>query len=447
MESIGIKQVFICLDDASELDKDSLDIFVRTLVAPLHNAADGFFKFKISFYPGRDHTPNIDRTKLEIINLDYYNLYQSSGIDKVESFAISYTKRLLETRFKYYFGEDVNLEDFFDTKIISIEEYYRIIFQASSNVPRNIGKLLWYSARRSIFQGNKINKRVLQEAAGEHYIQEIKPILYKNEYIQYKNYGEKFEREHLKKLLESILNRAKDNKRHIGSSQAEIFKIYTPNTAPSNYLYFPPMMEEFLTTLEMNFFLSKFAQQKDKGTGSGKNYVPPKEVSIYTINYGLCQDESIIVDEKSDRKFRTERIFDYTELIKEWIESSQIIRCTNCNAIHSFEKLDAIKQFGMLCDKCFNKTCRVETVAVELPDNAPVQIKEKDFQVINVLKIENGLTTPQIASELDCSYQSVNQRIRYDRFLMQSKFIEKNEDSTPPKYYITDGATQIFFND
>ena len=447
LSKAGIKQVFICLDDASELDEGALDIFMRTLVVPLNNSANRFFKFKISFYPGRDHLPEIDRTKIDTINLDYYNLYQCTGVDKVEDNAIAYTKRLLEKRFKYFFGINVNLEDFFDVKNnLSLDDYYKIIFQASANVPRNIGKILWYSAKRSIAQSQKITKRVLQEAAKEHYTQEIEPILYKNEYIQYKNYNERFEREHLKKLLDLIIIKAKENKRQIGSSGSDIFKNYTTNTAPSNYLYYPPNLEEFLATLELNFFISKYAQQKDRGTGSGINYKPPKEVSVYTLNYGLCQKENIVFDEKSDRKFRTERVFDFTDIIVEWANNSQIIRCTNCETIFPMDKLEAIKQFGMLCNKCLQRTCKVETVEIELPQNLSTAIPEKEYQVLNILKIESGLSTPQIAEELDCAYQAVNQRVRVDRFLMQNGFVQKKEENGKNKYYISDYALSKFFH-
>src|SRR5690606_39000537 len=318
LEKLNIKVVYICLDDASELEKDALETFGRTIISPLNNSSEGFFKFKISFYPGRDVLPNIDRTKVETINLDYYNLYQSSGVDKVEEYALNYTKRLIEKRFIKYFGRDVNMAEFFDTSSHSIKYYYRLLFYTSSNVPRFIGKILWYSARQSIFEGKKITKSIIQEAAKQLYLNEIKIVLFKNEFIQYKDYNERFEREHLRSLVIEIIKIAKENKRQIGLSSSAIFSKYTTNTAPSNYLFFIPEFEELIASLELNFFITKYTQQKDKGSGSGENYIPPKEVSIYTLNYGLCQSEDIIYDESSNRKFRIERVFDYNTLIKNW---------------------------------------------------------------------------------------------------------------------------------
>ena len=442
LKKVGINHVFICLDDASELDEDALDIFIRTLVAPLHNSADGFFKFKISFYPGREHLPEIDRTKVEHINLDYYELYQSYGVDKVEELAISYTKRLIENRFKYFFGEEVLLEDFFDTKSVSMNEYYRIIFQATANVARNIGKLFWYAAKKIIFQSQKITKRALQEAAKEHYTSEIEPILYKNEFLQYKNYKEKFEKDHLKRLLELFIGKAKENKRIVGESSAEIFKDFNTNTAPSNYLFFPPKLENLIHTLELNFFITKYTQQKDKGQISGKNYTPPKDVSVFTLNYGLCQKENIIVDEKSDRKYRIERTFDFTNLIIDWANTSQIIKCGNCQSTFPMDKLEAIKSFGMLCQACHQKTCEVVTVEVELPPNDKPQIRERDFYILNTLKIEDALTAKQIAAELDASVYSIAAITRADRFLRTSEFLLKDQDD---KFHITEKTLQTFF--
>jgi len=58
---VAIDNVFICLDDMSEIDKQSMEVFTEFIVAPLNNLSDEYFKFKISLYPGRDYLPSIDR--------------------------------------------------------------------------------------------------------------------------------------------------------------------------------------------------------------------------------------------------------------------------------------------------------------------------------------------------------------------------------------------------
>jgi len=88
---LGISRVYICLDDASELEQNALDTFIRTIVTPLNNSSEGFFKFKISFYPGRDSLPEIDRSKIETLTLDYFKLYLPTGVDKIEESAVDYS--------------------------------------------------------------------------------------------------------------------------------------------------------------------------------------------------------------------------------------------------------------------------------------------------------------------------------------------------------------------
>lgn len=444
LSQLGIKKIYICLDDASELDQDALETFIRTIVTPLNNSSEGFFKFKISFYPGRDSLPEIDRTKIETVNLDYYNLYISSGVDKVEEYAIDYTKRLIITRFKHYFGKDVKLSDFFDTNDTEIETYFKLLFFASSNVPRFIGKILWYCAKQSIFNGKKITKAIIQNASKQHYNDEIKVVLFKNEFIQYKDYNEQFEKEHLKNLVTEIIIRAKENKRQIGNSSAKIFSIYTPNTAPSNYLFFKPEYEKLISSLELNFFITKYSQQKDRGKGTGKNYRPPQEQSVYTLNFGLCQNEDIVYDEKSDRKFRMEWVFDYNQLIESWANSQKKIICSNCNTIHPLDKLEAIKALGMICSECGKKACKIITSEINIA-KSKIQIAENYFQVLNILKVENGLSVTEIASELDKNRWAVSALIRSDRVLQVDNYIEvKNEDGQN-KYYINTNGLNTFF--
>jgi predicted transcriptional regulator len=454
LESIGVNRVYICLDDASELkDKEALDIFMRTIVAPLHNNSETFFRFKIAFYPNRDYLPGIDRTKIDTIHLDYYDLYKSSGVDKVETEAISYTKRLLETRFKYFFGNDVDMSAFFDTRSLTMQDYYRIIFQMSANVPRNIGKLLWYVSRRSILNGFKITKRALQDAVEEQYKDDIEKVLTKSEFFVYKSYDEKYEREHLKRLLEMIIDKAKENRRHIAGSNSKIFKNYTFSDAPSNYLFVPLNFENFLASLELNFFISKFTQQKDKGSFLKGKYIPPRDVFVYTLNYGLCRKENILVDEGSDRKFRTERIFDYTELISMWANSAQIVRCSFCNSTHDIKEWETIESFGRFCKTCQSvNACYVETVKPELSDDDEVaqniQVSERLFDILNTLRVENqGLNYLEIAEEVDASQFSVRQYVRRDRFLMENGFIEKRKQGNENKYFITEKALQTYFKE
>lgn len=453
LQKIEIRKIFICLDDCSELDQEALDMFVRTIVAPLHNDSDGFFRFKIAFYPERNTLPDIDRSKIDTYMLDYYHLYKSSGADKVEEQAISYVKRLIRQRIKHYFNES-NVSDIestlFDTKSMSIDDYYKLIFYIASSIPRNIGKVLFYAERKSISQGKPITKTVLQESSEEQYENDISPILTKDEFFQYKSYGENFKRSQLLSLMNKIIEKAKENKQKIGTSNSNIFKDYTTSNAPSHYLFIKRENELFLSTLEINFFITRISEQKDKGDYKNNKFIS-NDIIVYTINYGLCQKENIIYDEPNNRKYRIERLFDYNKLIEEWVNNSAIVKCTKCGFEYEMSEWETIKDFNCLCRKCNTlQSCEL----IMGYKNKPNAFKEEKIQkrgglgneqlrIIHSLYIENNLSESLIASELDVSQETIRAYLREDRILRKEAYVIKNDDKT---YNLTDKA-RTFCND
>ncbi len=449
LSSIGIKKVFICLDDCSELDKESLEMLISTIVAPLHNNSEGFFRFKIALYPERNILPEIDRTKIDTCNLDYYSLYKSSGIDKVEEFATSFVSRLIKQRIKYYFNtsneSDVE-SSLFDIKQLSIEGYYRLIFNICSCNPRNIGKLLFYASRRSLDQGKKINKSILQEAAEEQYGNDIEFVLSKDEFLQYRSYDEQLTRIQLKSLLNLIIEKAKENKRQIGSSEALIFKKYNTNNAPSHFFYVnKDDYEKLLNTLELNFFINRISEQKDKGSYEGQKLVT-NEVVVYTINYGLCKKENIIYEDVNDRKYKIERVFDLNKKVSEWVNGSLIVKCNKCNHTFDYSEWDMIQNFDCMCQHCKEKkACELislmNSITQQHKDTTRINsnvLKNIQMRILYCMKLERDLTSKQIASEIDVSRETINAYLRKDRKLIEEGYVNKESDTGTSLYNITE---------
>src|SRR6478609_9659385 len=94
------------------------------------------------------------------------------------------------------------------------------------------------------------------------------------------------------------------------------------------------------TTLELNFFLSKYFEQSDRDG---------RKVSVYALNYGLCQKYSIEFGRPSGkREFRlyfVERVFDYSGIVRAHIEANQEIVCETCGAAFSLDQLEKLKFF------------------------------------------------------------------------------------------------------
>jgi len=402
---LPIKSVFICLDDMSEIDKKSMEVFSDFIVAPLNNLSDEYFKFKISLYPSRVFLQAIDKGKVRTINLDYYDLYSSGNIHKIEESAIKYTKKLIDKRFYYYYGDEVKFNDFFNlSSTIHMDDYFKLLFQISSNVPRIMGKILDIALQKTNSLEKKITKSILEESAKQHYIDDIEYVLTKSEYIEYKSYDESFEQYHLLELLNRLIDKAISNKKHIGSSSAKIFERYSTNTAPSNYLYLIEENERILKTLEFNFFITKYSKQKDKDG---------KDISIFSLNYGLCMKNNIIFDKESDRKFRIERIFDFNKLINDWMNNSKELICTKCLVKYPLEQKDAFIKFSIPCIKCQGKVKLrplITTIQKEKIQNT-IKIPEKEFEILNALNSKTELRAKELGDDLNRTHQSITHSI------------------------------------
>jgi len=418
LQNIGLKRVFVCLDDMSELDKNSMEVFVKTIISPLNNNSDEFYKFKMALYPGRDYLPDIDRMKVETFNLDYYNLYAASGVDKVEEKAIAYTKKLLDKRFEYFFGSDFDYSDFFDTKNYNMEYYFKILFQMSANVPRILGKILFYALQKTENLSKLITKRILQESAKHHYIDEIEREIKKVKYIKYSHFEEKFEAFHLKNLLEGIIKKAKHNKKQIAESKAKIFEKYNISNAPSNYLFVREKFENYLKTLEFNFFITRYSNQKDKDGN---------DVSVFTLNYGLCQKENIVFDEGSDRKFRIERLFDYTNLILKWIRESKELICNYCNEKFPFEEKEKYEIYDYLCPKCRNGKLieKPSNLKLETSIDKEIELEELEYKVLVSLNIISPQSPKELGQDLNVTYQKITKKVLEPHRLEELGFIER----------------------
>lgn len=441
LSKIGIKYVVICLDDFSEIDERAMKVFVDTIISPLNNWSDEYFKFKIAAYPGRIYLGDIDPQKIEQIRLDYYDLYQSRKVTDIQAEAQKSVKKLLSKRIEYFCKQPP--EYFFDTSKTTLDDYYKMLFDITSSVPRNVGWILWYSYQNSISKDQKITLRDLELASEKYYSDSINPYFSQNKFMR-EPFNIKLEKYHLKELLQSIVNASKTNKREIPTLDSKIFQM-DKDKPPTSHFYIDSNLEEIISSLELHFFITKYNEQKDQDSQS--------LMSFYTLNYGLCMKEDIFYGRGSDRKYVIQRRFNYTEIIKKYISSAKQIRCQNieCAKVYSYETLQSLQLFEMLCPTCRKGNCEVEHVTVEIPTVAEdIQIPEFDINLLNSLKIEAPQYPSSLAQELDCTYQKVSKRsiklkdiglVESEKKTIDSKIGERTY------YTLTDKAMQRYFNE
>ncbi|MFZ2498117.1 hypothetical protein [Methanosarcina sp.] len=438
LSKIGIKYVFICLDDFSEIDKDAMEIFVDTIVAPLNNWSEGYFRFKIAAYPARVYLGDIDPSKIDQIKLDYYDLYLSHNVRDIEQEAILNISRLLSSRFNYFLGRDP--ARFFDLSKNNIFDYYKLLFDTTSNVPRNVGWILWYANQFSISKDSLITIKDLELAAEKYYIDSIEVFFSQNKYMK-ESFDEKLEKYHLNELLNQIIELSKKNKTEIGNSDSRIFESEKSRPVTSHF-YVKKEMEKLLNTLELNFFITKYNEQKDK---NGKLIV------FFFLHYGLCKKEDIYFGRGNDRKYIVQRRFDYSDVIKECIDAAKKIKCNICSSSYSIDRLNTLELYDMLCPQCRKGTCEIVPVDVEVPTvKQEIQLMEFDLKLLNSLRIDEPQFASLLAQDLDCHYQKVTKRAQFleaeHALIMRKKEILYKEYGERTYYYLTDKARNLYFS-
>lgn len=439
LSRIGIKYIFICLDDFSEIEEPAMKVFVDTIVGPLNNWSDEYFKFKIAAYPGRIYLGDIDPQKVEQIKLDYYDLYQARKVTDIQFEAQRSVKKLITRRINYFCKKEPDY--FFDISKNSMEEYYRLLFEITSSVPRNVGWILWYAFQNSISKDQKITLRDLDLASERYFNDSINPYFSQNKFMR-EPFNIKLEKYHLNELLNTIVTLSKNNKREIGFSDSKIFQA-DKSKPPTSHFYIDKELEELISSLELHFFITKYNEQKDQDSS--------KLMSFFSLNYGLCIKDDIFYGRGSDRKYVIQRRFNYSDSIRKYLSSAKQLKCDNCGKTYPYEVLDKLQLFDMLCPTCKKGTCSIEHVSVDLPVvNEQIQIAEFDLSFLNSLKIEQPQYASGLAQELDCTYQKVSRRSIKLKELGLIVTERKTLDSTKGErtyYDLTDKANDTYFKE
>lgn len=439
LKDLNIKHIVILLDDFSEIDDTAIETFVDVLLAPLNNWSEEFIKFKIAAYPNRIHYGKIDPGKIDIINLDFYNLYSEFERNKMEEGAIDFTKRLIEKRITFFTGKSPS--DYFDTSRNTIEEYYELIFQTSMNVPRIIGYILSYCYQSKIIYDKKINKSDIESAAQKYYEDKIEPFFHKTTF-SLMSINEKIDILQLRELLLKYTDKLTEIKRKITSSEysGESYIISSPY---ASHFHFIPELEKFLNTLELNYFISKYTEMSDKDG---------KLVSIYCINYGLAVKNNLMWGKpkgSKHRKYFIERPFNFNPLIKDFLASSKRTHCINpeCNQTFTQDQIPLLEFTNYTCNKCHSQVIS-ESIAENI-QNELKQIENKDLLpetdiniIMELASQDKPLIAREIAEELDLSSQSIGQK---NKMLdLKKGLIKRNKDVNPFSYELTDLAKNMY---
>jgi len=443
LSDLDVKKIVIFLDDFSEVDEDTIKNFVDVVLAPLNNWADEFICFKVAAYPTRIYYGDIDVGKVDIVELDFYNLYSNYDKATMESLSTEFTQRIIENRIDYYTNK--KFEDYFDVNSSNtVEDYCNLIFKVSMNVPRIIGYILFYCHQTQTSLGRKINKSSIESASTLYYNKVVSKFFDITTH-SLMSFNEKASELQQREVLTLIIERMKSIKKMIISNEysGSIYNSERNNPFCSHFNFLPPL-EHFLRTLELNFFITKYNEMSDRDGN---------KVSIYGLNYGLCKNENLRwgkPDGSVHRTYFLERPFDFNKLIEDFLKESKNIICLNplCKKTFPYEDLKFLQYNKMQCNEChsivevqsFSQSISSEIEKIDKRKLLPQQ----ELSILHELnKSGEKMIAREIAEELDVSSQLIAKRAEK----MEKKgLLIRDRTISPIKYEISRAAIDSYFN-
>jgi DNA-binding MarR family transcriptional regulator len=435
LTGLKVRHLYVFIDDFSELPRGDMELVVDTILAPFNNWSEEFIKLKVAVYPGRLYAGAIDLSKVDEVYLDIYRAYGRNDVANMEERAIDFTKRLLTTRLEYFCKEMP--ETYFE---ISSADFWQTLFYACLGNPRILGYILFFCYETTLIYNKRIGVRTIQDAARRYYEEKIEHYFRLNKFL-HETFEERSSIYSLKELLEEIVKRAKALRTYRDSKvMSEI-----EGRPPTSHFNVRCDYDAILSTLELNFFLTKYYEMKDRDG---------RDVSVYAINYGLCQQQTISFgrprEKREQRLYFVERVFDYSPIVMSYIKVNQEIICDRCGYKHGYEKLSAIQAYDMLCPQCKQGTCAVVNLSRKYErliksvaeDNL---LPDTELGILKTLHDERkSMFAKEIAAQLDCSYQLVGKR---GRTLAERDLVSRGKNERKRRVFeITSIAQKVYFD-
>lgn len=405
---IDVKKVFIYLDDFSEIDKEAQALFIDWFIAPVNNLSEDFVKFKIATYPNRFYYGKLDNGKIDEISLDFFDAFyhyekdlNETDISKMEYLALDYTKRLLKNRLDVYFPDN-GWNVFFD---MPEEDLYHLLFRISMNMPRKIGYVLSFCYESCLIHGKKITTAALENAALRYYTDIIEKYFIVNEFVC-KPFDDKISEEHHYEMMRKIIDRELLNQKVIKRRKNNYTCMFVVNQEFSN----------LLSNLELNGFISTYNKIKENS-----NFY-----TVYCIDYGLCKKYQLkfgTPKNKDVNNFLLQPLFNFNTLVIDFLDSTQVIRCSNGHEFR-YSEINQFRKYNMKCPICLESdiisNCKVIFKYTEIKKQFEEKEREKKIRftfvgylIMDLLKkMQKALPLQKIGETLDYSTTTLQVHIR-----------------------------------
>ncbi len=444
LSEAGLTRIIMFFDDFSELRFLDQRLFVDVILSPLNNSSNESIKLKVAGYPGRVYYGKIDPGKVDTVVLDFSELYEAHEVQEMERSAISYTTRLLNTRFKAF---KTPFEKYFDVSSSNgVEDFMALIFQASFNVPRIMGHLLHYCYLDKISKGQLITLAALRLTSRKYYEQTISQYFDRMSRYALEPFENKLDRHNQKQLLDSLVTEARTTRKRILEKSLGGTYFHELSNPPVSHFLVSPSLEDIFTSLESNFLVSKYKNTRDKNG---------KPVCVYAFYYGLTESERIPWGYPPGRQYRNyfvQRCFDFSRAVHEYLSSNQTIRCEQCGQCYPLDKKSSFEMFKWRCPECNEGHCNITNLSEDFKKEVEkldkeIMLEPVELDILVTLNSENrSMRAGEISALIDKSYQLIGKRTGK---LNDLGLVEKSRDlqDGKTKSKITERSVKTYFMD
>ncbi len=439
----GLVRLVAFFDDFSELGLVDQRLFVDVVLSPLNNSSNETVKLKVAGYPGRVYYGKIDPGKADTIGLDFSDLYEASEVQEMERTASDFALRLLSTRFEA-FGEV--LENYFDvTSSTTINDHMNMMFKASFNVPRIMGHILHICYLDKISRDEKITIASIRLASRKYFENTVSKYFDRLNRYALEPFENKLDRHNQQQLLNCIIDEARSVRKRITDKEVggKYFDALGGNPQTSHFIVSPDL-EEILSSLESNFFLSRYKDTRDKAG---------KDVIVYSLFLGLCESERMNWGYPEGREYRNyfvQRCFEYTRAIHQYLSQNQTIKCGQCGFCHPMEKRKSIELFKWRCPECMEGICSIVNLSDDFKEeveklNKDIMLDPVELDIVTTLNEEQRkMRAGEISALIDTTHQMVGKRTSK---LQELGLINKERDAKDGKMRseLTDRCEDTYF--
>lgn len=440
----GMSRLVVFFDDFSELNFIDQRLFVDVVLSPLNNSSNEKVKLKVAAYPGRVYYGKIDPGKTDTISLDFSDLYEADEVQEMEKSASDYAHRLLETRFEAF---DVALEDYFDFSSDEEQaELMRAMFQASFNVPRIIGHLLHTLYLDRVSKSQKITATSIRLASKKYYENTILKYFDRLNRYALEPFENKLDRHNQKELLKHLTEEAKAVRKKISSGEVGgSYFSSLQGVPPTSHFTVSPKLEDVLSSLESNFFLSRYKKMRDKDGN---------DVIAYAFFLGLCESERMAWGYPLGRPFRhyfQQRCFVYTRAVHQFLSKNSTIKCNTCGTCHSMDLKPSIELYNWRCPACSEGICEITNLSddfrIEVENlDREIMLEPVELEIVNAINDERkDMRAGEISALIDTTHQLVGRRTSK---LQEMGLIikEKDDNDGHMKSKLTERCKETYFS-